>query len=121
MVDFDRFKELDVQILGVSVDDAFSQRTFADSLKLPFPLLSDGDASVTRLYGADIFVPAGTDLSPLMLPGSGVRLAEDRILAGQAFFLIDKQGILRGRWLPGREHMLSDNILAMARRLAGKP
>jgi peroxiredoxin len=37
MVDFDAFNDVDVQILGVSVDDPFSQRTFADSLQLPFP------------------------------------------------------------------------------------
>jgi len=121
MVDHERFKELDVQTLGISVDDTFSQAAFAESLKLPFPLLSDADARVTRLYAADIFVPAGTDLTPLMLPGSGIRLAEDRILASQAFFLVDKQGILRGRWLPGREHVSSENILNMARRLAGRP
>lgn len=37
MVDFGKFKELDVQILSVSVDDSFAQKTFADSLGLPFP------------------------------------------------------------------------------------
>jgi peroxiredoxin len=120
MVDFEAFKDLDVQILGISVDTSFSQRTFAESLELPFPLLSDSGAKVTLLYAAEIFIKAGTDLTPFMLPGSGMRLKEDRTIASQAFFLIDKQGILRGRWLPGREHMSSEKILKMAQKLAGK-
>ncbi len=116
MVDFDKFKDLDVQILGVSVDGSFSQKTFADSLGLPFALLSDSGAKVTHLYAAGKLIKAGTDLN--MVPGRAVRLKKDRIIASQAFFLIDKQGILRGRWLPGVEHMTSEKILKMARRLA---
>jgi peroxiredoxin Q/BCP len=53
MVDFNAFNDLDVQIFGISVDDTFSQMTFADSLGLPFPLLSDSDAKVTQLYAAE--------------------------------------------------------------------
>jgi peroxiredoxin len=120
MVDFDAFKELDVEILGISVDDTFSQMTYADSLGLPFPLLSDADAKVTRLYAAEKLVKAGTDLSPVMASGKGITLNKDRIIATQAFFLIDKQGILRGRWLPGVEHMSSEKILKMVRHLRDK-
>ena len=110
MVDFDQLKALGVQILGVSVDGSFSQQTFADSLGLPFPLLSDSGARVTQMYAVEKFVPAGADLTPVMQPGMGMRLKKDRIIASQAFFLVDKQGILRGRWLPGREPMSSKNI-----------
>ncbi len=119
MVDFDAFKDLDVQILGISVDTSFSQKTFADSLGLPFLLLSDLGAKVTQMYAAEKFLKAGTDLTPAMLPGRGMRLKKDRTIASQAFFLVDKQGILRGRWLPGKEHMTSEKILKMARKLAG--
>src|SRR5919201_2439966 len=122
MVDFEVFKGLDVQILGIGVDEAFSQKTFADSLGLPFPLLSDADAKVTHLYGAAKLIPGGTDMAPFMLPGKAVKLTQDRIIASQAFFLIDKQGVVRGRWLPGdRKPMASDEMLQMARSLAGKP
>ena len=122
MVDFEAFKGLDVQILGISVDEAFSQKTFADSLGLPFPLLSDADAKVTRLYAAAKLIKEGTDLAPVMLPGKGVQLKRDRISASQAFFLIDKQGIVRGRWLPGDVRPFSsEEMLEMARRLAGHP
>lgn len=119
MVDFDAFNELDVQILGISVDDTFSQLTFADSLGLPFPLLSDTDAKITHLYAAEQLLKAGG--TPAMVPGKGFTLEKDRIIATQAFFLIDKQGILRGRWLPGIEHMSSENILKMVQRLRDKP
>ncbi len=122
MVDLDAFKDLDVQILGISVDDLFSQKTFADSLGLPFPLLSDSSAKVSQLYAADKLYKAGTDLTPFMAPGMGVKFQKDRTIASQAFFLIDKQGILRGRWLPGdRAPISSEKILKMARDLAGKP
>src|SRR5215510_10997741 len=109
MVDFDAFKGVDVQILGISVDDAFSQKTFADSLGLRFPILSDEEAKVKHLYAAEKLITGGTDLAPFMLPGKGVQVTKDRIIASQAFFLIDKQGIVRGRWLPGdRNPMASD-------------
>lgn len=121
MVDYDRFKDLGVEILGISVDGSFSQKAFADSLGLAFPLLSDADAKVTRLYAVEKFVPAGADLTPVMLPGMGTRLEEDRIIASQGFFLIDKNGILRGRWLPGREFMSSEKVLEMAEHLAREP
>jgi peroxiredoxin len=121
VVDFETFKDIDIEILGISVDEAFAQKTFADSLGLPFPLLSDADATVTHLYGAAKLIPGGTDMAPFMLPGKGVQVTKDRIIASQAFFLVDKQGIVRGRWLPGdRNPMASDEILQMARNLAGK-
>jgi peroxiredoxin len=121
MVDFDAFKDLDVQILGISVDDTFSQVTFADSLGLPFPLLSDADAKVTHLYAVESLLKAGMDLTPAMAPGKGFTLHKDRVIATQAFMLIDKQGILRGRWLPGVEHMTSEKILKMVQDLRDKP
>ncbi len=124
MVDFREFQDLDLQILGIAVQTSFSQKTFADSLGLPFPLLSDHpDARVTRLYAAGSFIPGGTDLTPFLVPGrSSLRAKKDRILADQAFFLVDKEGILRGRWLPGNEEAISSkHILNMARAIAGKP
>jgi hypothetical protein len=51
-----------------------------------------------------------------------VQLTQDRIGASQAFFLIDKQGIVRGRWLPrDRNPIASEEMLEMARSLVGKP
>jgi thioredoxin-dependent peroxiredoxin len=48
-----RFADKDAQVLGVSKDDLETQKKFADSLKLPFPLLADPDGSVVREYGVD--------------------------------------------------------------------
>ena len=40
-----------MQLLGISANNPFSQKTFADSLKLPYPLLSDfPDLQVIRSY-----------------------------------------------------------------------
>ncbi len=122
MVDYKKFQGLELQILGIAVETSFSQKTFAASLDLPFPLLSDSPgARVTRLYAAGNFIKAGTDLSGVMLPGKGIRTKNDRIIADQAFFLVDKKGILRGRWLPGNEEAFSSkHILNKARAIAGK-
>jgi len=38
-------------VLGVSRDDPASHRRFAEKFRLPFPLLSDPDASVCKAYG----------------------------------------------------------------------
>jgi len=50
----DRYPEAtgaDAQVLGVSMDDLETQTRFAESLKSPFPLLSDSDGAVAREYG----------------------------------------------------------------------
>jgi peroxiredoxin len=67
-----------VQLLGISANNPFSQKTFADSLKLPYPLLSDfPDLQVIRSYGV---------------------LQPNPVAAVRAFFLVDQQGVVRGRW-----------------------
>ena len=45
------FKELDCQILGVSLDDEVSQKAFADKYNPPFPLLADTDGTTSEAYG----------------------------------------------------------------------
>ena len=50
--DHKRFEALGVQNLGISANLTFSQQVFAESLKLPYPLLSDfPDRKVMRSYG----------------------------------------------------------------------
>jgi peroxiredoxin len=57
----------------------FSQQTFAESLKLPYPLLSDfPDRKVMRSYGVH---------------------NEQKALADRSFFLIDPQGVVRRKWI----------------------
>ena len=77
--DYKRFEALGVQNLGISANATFSQQTFAESLKLPFPLLSDfPDRKVMRSYGV---------------------LNEKTMAAIRSFFLIDPQGIIRTKWI----------------------
>lgn len=92
--DFDKFQALGVQVLGVSLDHAYSQASFAQSLGLSFPLLSDFPHGRTvRAYGIDYY------------EGEAKRL-----FARPSFFLIDKDGILRGYW--GQRPRNPDEVLA---------
>ena len=72
-----------MQILGISSNNPFSQKTFADSLKLPYPLLSDFPSLTTiRSYG-------------------GVTSDWAMTTAQRWLFLVDKQGIVRHRVIVG--------------------
>ena len=77
--DYKRFEALGIQNLAASANLTFSQQTFAESLKLPFPVLSDfPERKVMRSYGV---------------------LNEKTMTAHRSFFLIDPQGILRKKWI----------------------
>jgi len=45
------FTATDAQVLGVSMDDLETQTKFAESLKLPFPLLADPEGKAAAAYG----------------------------------------------------------------------
>ena len=45
------FKNLDCQILGVSLDDVDSHKDFAEKYSLPFPLLADTAGTTADAYG----------------------------------------------------------------------
>jgi thioredoxin-dependent peroxiredoxin len=101
--DYGKFRELNVQILAVSGSSySTSQQAFTDALDLPFPLLSDHPAlQAIRSYGV---------------------LHASPIMARRAFFLIDKQGVVRGRRLVDDSAVFaSEPILQVAREIAGKP
>lgn len=67
-----KFEGADTQVFGVSTDFTASQRAFAESLKLSFPLLSDFmDRKVAKEYGV---------------------LMPERGLAKRVTFVIDKTG-----------------------------
>ena len=93
-----------MQILGISSNNPFSQKTFADSLKLPFPLLSDFPHLKTiKSYG-----------------GLSQELA--LTVAQRYFFLIDLQGFVRGKWRgTSRDVQPSEPILEAIRKISGKP
>ena len=45
------FRELNAQVIGVSLDDAESHKAFAENHGLPFPLLADIDGMASSAYG----------------------------------------------------------------------
>lgn len=92
--DLDKFQALGIQVVGISLDHAYSQASFAQSLGLTFPLLSDFPHGRTvRAYGIDYY------------EGEAKRL-----YARPSFFLVDKEGILRGYW--GQRPRNPDEVLA---------
>ena len=102
MADHNKFRELNVQLIGISGTHQFSQKAMADSLKLTYPLLSDfPNLKAIRSYG--VLHPSG-------------------VFAERAFFLIDKEGIIRGKW-HGEPYDVfpTEPLLEAARELAAKP
>ena len=87
----------------MSANATFSQQTFAESLKLPFPLLSDfPDRKIIRAYGV---------------------LNERSMTAIRTFFLIDPQGMIRKKWVlanPSTDVVYSSTILPVLREVMGK-
>ncbi|HVE49854.1 MAG TPA: redoxin domain-containing protein [Casimicrobiaceae bacterium] len=79
-LDYQKFKDLNVQIIGISSENRFALKAFSDSVKTPFPLLSDRYLEAIKSYGV---------------------LAPDKVRALRAYFLVDQKGILREQWLLG--------------------
>jgi len=77
------FRDVETVILGVSLDSTDSHAAFALKNRLPFPLLSDTDATASKTY--DVY--------------------HEKVLYGKSHwgierttFLIDKRGIIRHIW-----------------------
>ena len=92
--EYDKFEELNIQVLGISLDHAYSQAAFADSIELPYPLLSDyPNGRTVKDYGVDYYEGQA-----------------ERLFARPSFFLVDMEGVVRGYW--GQRPKNSDEILA---------
>jgi peroxiredoxin len=86
-----RLSELKAQVVGVSVNDPFSNKGFAERNLLAFPLLSDYNREVIRLFRIELTDFAG-------LKGYSV--------AKRSVFILDKDSVVRHRWVsedPGVE------------------
>ena len=92
-----------MQILGMSANTTFSQATFADSLKLSYPLLSDfPERKIIRSFGV---------------------LNEKQMTAIRTFFLIDPQGVIRKKWVlanPSTDVVYSPTLLRDIEEIVGK-
>ncbi len=66
-----RFRRLDTEVLGISVDSWYANQEFARKLGLSFPLLSDFDRQASAAYGV---------------------LISEKGYSGRALFVVDRQG-----------------------------
>jgi len=71
---YEQFVEAGAEVIGVSSDSPESHRSFAARHRLPFPIISDRDRSLRRLYG----VPNSLGFLP-----------------GRVTYVIDREGIVR--------------------------
>src|SRR3990172_3766573 len=71
---YEDFKELDAEVIGISSQSVESHKSFASRHNLPFILLSDADNSVRKLYG----VPSTLGIIP-----------------GRETYVIDKEGVVK--------------------------
>ena len=90
-------------MIGISVDSLFTLKVFAHTYGIEFPLLSDFNKKVIRMYGVlqDPWVDFGF---------KGV--------AKRAVFVVDGKGILRYKWstdLPGEEPPYEQVISALGK------
>lgn len=99
----EKFKDADIQVIGISSDNKFALKAYTDSERTPFPLLADPRLQTIKRYGV---------------------LAPDKFRALRAYFLVDKAGILRRQWLlgtPGDDMVFtSDPIFAAVQEFAVK-
>ncbi len=79
-----KLSDLKAQVVGISVNDPFSNKAFANANRINFPLLSDYNRDVVRLY--DI---AGTNFAGL----------KGYTAAKRSIFVVDRKGIVRYGWV----------------------
>jgi glutaredoxin-dependent peroxiredoxin len=102
---FGNLQEAGAQLVGISVDSAYALKAFAQTYNLQFPLLSDFNKKVVKLYEV------------LQDPWVGLGY---KGVAKRAVFLVDVRGMLRYRWVtddPGEEPPY-DEVMKAAQKLA---
>ena len=92
------FRELNAQILGVSLDDVESHKEFAEMHGLPFPLLADTEGVVADAYGVKTRKFGFT-------------------LANRETFLIDPRGVVAKHYAKVDPATHSQEVLADLRTL----
>jgi peroxiredoxin len=79
-----RLIDLKAQVIGVSVNDPFSNKGFAEKNFLPFPILSDYKREVIKTYGIELPDFAGL---------------KGYTTAKRSIFIVDKNGVVRYVWI----------------------
>jgi peroxiredoxin Q/BCP len=100
---FARYRELGIEVLGISADSVKSHRKFADKHRLGFTLLSDEDKGVIRRYGS-----------------WGKKKFMGREFDGilRQSFLVDPQGKIAKVYAKVRPEEHAEEVLADVRELA---
>lgn len=80
---YEDFKDLGAEVIGISSDSVTSHQQFTNQYKLPFILLSDGDKKIRKLFGV-----------PAQLFG---------LVPGRVTYVADKNGVIQ---------MIFDNLMA---------
>jgi len=79
-----RLTDLKAQVIGISVNDPFSNKAFSEKNRLPFPVLSDYNRDVVKAYGLEL------------LDFSGLK---GYTVAKRSIFILDMNGIVRYVWV----------------------
>jgi mycoredoxin-dependent peroxiredoxin len=88
--------------VGISTNVGFSQKAFADYLKLNFPLLSDApNGAASQAYG--VYNP-------------------ERKLSVRSYFIVDKTGVIRYKKVlkPGEPLVPNEVLLEEVKKINGK-
>ena len=72
--EFEKFKDLEVTVIGISADNVASHKRFEEKYNLPFVLLADVNNEVRKLFGVS--------KSMIFLPG-------------RVTYVIDKNGVVQ--------------------------
>lgn len=80
---YEDFKDLGAEVIGISSDSVASHQQFTNQYKLPFILLSDGDKKIRKLFGV-----------PAQMFG---------LVPGRVTYVADKNGVIQ---------MIFDNLMA---------
>jgi peroxiredoxin len=94
------------QLVGISVDSAYTLKAFAQTYNLQFPLLSDFNKRVVKLYGV------------LQDPWAGLGY---KGVAKRAVMIVDQKKRLRYRWVtdvPAEEPLYTEVVKATQRSMS---
>jgi peroxiredoxin len=78
-----RLIDLKAQVIGISVNDPFSNKAFAEKNRLTFPILSDYNRQAIKAYGVE------------NLDFGGLKCYT---VAKRSIFIVDKNGVVRYTW-----------------------
>ncbi len=95
------YRSMGAVILGVSVDDVASHKTFSDQHSLPFPILADSEKKTATAYGT-------------------LTTYKDMVLSQRDTFIIDPEGRIAKHYVKVDPKGHSEIVLADLKQLAAK-